>query len=122
MLNSLWLQVPLSPPSAFAEGDLYKIITAHGRTFPIHYGYYEECDRDNPAIEPMPIYPDFLKSPQYTEEGAPFVTKMQDICSYYKGKESTENDCADCAYYRHGDELIGICTHPANNRNQEEWK
>lgn len=91
------------------EGELFKIIHAHGKLFPIYYGYYEECDRVNPAVEPMPIYPDFITEPQYTQEGFPFVTKMQTACAHYRGRSAKEQDCADCEYYKHGDELLGIC-------------
>ena len=96
------------PPSP-EEGLLYKHITLYGQTFSLYYGYYEECDRINPEVEPMPIYPDFLKEPRFTEDGYPFVTKMQDICKYYRGKEGQCRDCADCEYYQHGDDLLGIC-------------
>lgn len=98
---------PLS--SHHTEGDLFKIIYVHGKLFPIYYGYYEDCDRHNPAVEPMPIYPDFVTNPQYTEEGFPFVTKMQTACSHYRGRAAHERDCAECEYYKHGDELLGIC-------------
>ena len=88
---------------------MFKIIHAHGKLFPIYYGYYEDCDRVNPAVEPMPIYPDFITEPQYTQEGFPFVTKMQTVCAHYRGRSAKEQDCADCEYYKHGDELLGIC-------------
>ena len=91
------------------EGELFKVIHVHGKLFPIYYGYYEDCDRLNPAVEPMPIYPDFTLEPQYTEEGFPFVTKMQTACSHYRGRSAKEQDCAECEYYKHGDELLGIC-------------
>lgn len=100
------------------EGDLYKIVELWGCQFPLYYGYYEPCDRDNPAVEPMPIYPDFTKEPQFTENGYPFVTKMQDICHFYQGKAGPFAECADCMYYLHGDELIGVCTCVQNRRSQ----
>ena len=97
------------PASQNQEGELFKVIHIHGKQFPIYYGYYEECDRNNPVVEPMPIYPDFLTQPQYTEDGFPFVTKMQSACRYYRGQSANEQDCAECEYYKHGDELLGIC-------------
>ena len=102
--------------SGCREGNRYKTIKLHGQTFEIYYGYYEECDRENPAIDPMPIYPDFLKEPRYTPDGMPFVTKMQDSCIHYIGKRAKESECADCEFYEHGDELIGVCTCQANKR------
>jgi len=102
-----------------SEGELYKRLDIHGKVFEIKYGYYEECDRNNPVVEPMPIYPDFIKNPIYTNEGLPFVTKMQDVCQYYKGKDGVDNGCAECEYYRHGEELIGVCTCVENKKEKK---
>lgn len=93
------------------EGDLYKEISLFGQQFRIFYGYYEECDRKNPAVDPMPIYPDFIGRPVFTPEGLPFVTKMQDACGEYRGKDTGCPECADCLYYQHGEALIGLCVH-----------
>lgn len=93
-----------------SEGDLYKIVNVQGHTFELYYGYYEEIERKNPAIEPMPIYPDFLENPTYSNDGLPFVTKMQDACKHYKGEMNKFGECAECQYYLHGDDLIGVCT------------
>ena len=98
----------------FREGDLYKVVVLHGHSFPLYYGYYEEFERENTSVEPMPIYPDFLKKPKYTQDGYPFVTKMQDACTHYKGISNEFSECAECEYYLHGDELLGICTCPEN--------
>lgn len=96
------------------EGNLYKILQVGGRSFPLYYGYYDERDRQNALVEPMPIYPDFLENPQYTETGYPFVTKMQDACQHYWGEANGCEECAECAWYRHGQELLGICCCPQN--------
>ena len=110
------------------EGDLYARIEHEGRTFELYYGYYEECDRQNPMVHPVPLYPNFVEHPQYDNEGYPFATEMQDACRYYEGKPGKYNDCAECQYYLHGDELLGICTCPKNKRvthpknSQEEAK
>lgn len=101
------------------EGTLYKVLNLHGQTFPLYYGYYEECERQNPAVEPMPIYPDFQKEPRYTQDGFPFVTKMQDRCMHYQGKDSQFSDCAECHHYLHGDELLGICICPKNRKTNQ---
>ena len=102
-----------------SEGELYKRLEIHGHVFEIKYGYYEECDRANPLVEPMPIYPDFTVNPIYTDDGFPFVTKMQDLCEHYKGKDGVDNGCAECEFYKHGDELIGICT-CINNKKEKK--
>ena len=91
------------------EGDLYKAITAHGKTFELYYGYYEEIDRQNPNVAPMEIYPNFLKTPVYTDDGVPFVTAMQKTCEYFKGEVDEDNTCYQCGYYEKCEELLGVC-------------
>ena len=110
------LQPNTSPPK---EGDLFKIIRLGGATFEIRYGFYEECDRHNQFAEPMEIYPDFIRCPQHTLEGAPFVTAIQRPCKHFMGKRNANNTCEDCAYYRHGEELLGTCTCPHNQKTRE---
>ncbi len=105
-----------APPSATPkEGDVYKILHIHDHRFELLYGYYEALERENPAIDPMPIYLVFIKEPRFTKEGFPFVTKMQDVCEHYLGKDSCYCECADCSFYSHGDDLIGICACPHNH-------
>lgn len=104
----------LNPPSVDSEalhkeGELYKTVEIQGKTFELYYGYYEERDRNNPLAEPMPIYPDFLKAPSYTDGGVPFVTMMQDACENYDGDDTAERDCSQCRYFVHCVELFGIC-------------
>ena len=48
------------------------------------------------------------------------MTKMQDACQYYKGKEVVDKGCAECEYYRHGAELIGICGCSENNNENSQ--
>ena len=103
----------IRPPTP-QEGTLYKELTVYGRRFPIYYGYYEQCDRDDPAVDPMPIYPNFARDPLFTDDGLPFVTKMQDACPHYCGRVGRHAECGDCSHYRHGDELLGVCTCPKN--------
>ncbi len=109
MLNSLLSLNGVRDSQKPSEGDIYKILNLHGHIFEIRYGYYEDYERNNPFIEPIPIYPNFLDAPKYTEEGFPFVTKMQDACEHYQGEYEQEADCAECKYYSHCDELIGVC-------------
>lgn len=98
------------------EGDLYKILHVAGTAFPLYYGYYDTCDRENPMIDPMPIYPDFLETPRFTADGQPFITKMQDACRHYVGQVSDNKECAECIWYRHGEELMGTCACPENQK------
>lgn len=119
MLSHILTQIEGSPAPVCQEGELYRVLDLHGHTFELRYGYYEDFERENPAIEPMPIYPDFLKEPRHTADGFPFVTKMQDACKHYDGKPERYADCAECRYYMHGDELLGICTCPKNRKQTQ---
>ena len=97
------------------EGDLYKVIELHGKSFEIRYGYYEEIDRD---YEPVPIYPDFIKEPVYTDRGEPFVTLMQDPCeSYEPSGRCSDRDCGTCVHIARGHDLIGICKCEKNKKS-----
>jgi len=102
------------------EGDIFKIIQLYGKTFEIRYGFYEECDRHTRASEPIPIYPNFIEDPQCTSDGAPFVTAMQIPCKHFDGIQDENSGCGDCALYRHGDELLGICDCPKNKNSFKE--
>jgi len=102
------------------EGDLFKVINLHGKTFEIRYGFYEECDRHNKYAEPMEIYPDFISEPQYTDDGMPFVTAIQSPCCSFVGKRDENSTCEECLFYKHGDELIGVCILPKNKTEQFE--
>lgn len=101
------------------EGEFYKEITLHGRTFTLYYGYYDECDRDNPLCEPIVIYPDFQKEPVYTDEGEPFVTMMQDACKSYSGtaKRTPNTTCEECKHFKCREEWFGICKCPKNKKD-----
>ena len=89
------------------DGDFYKTVKVFGRSFELYYGYYEEYERHRG--EPIPIYPDFKTKPEYTKDGYPFVTQMQELCE--NGESNfQEGCCVDCRHYKQGDDLIGICT------------
>ena len=98
------------------EGDLYKVITAHGKTFEIRYGYYEEIDRYSKYNDPIEIYPNFRKDPVYTDDGTPFATAMQDICKHFSGVKDEDSTCYHCSYYKKCEELLGICICPKNKK------
>lgn len=113
------LDTNVSPPEApHGEGDLYKVVTTYGKTFELRYGYYDERDRQSPLCEPAIIYPDFVKEPLFTEDGAPFVTMVQDACAHYRGsgKRTPDTTCAECQHFDQGEEWFGICTCNHNRR------
>lgn len=98
------------------EGDLYKTVTTFGKVFELRYGFYEEKDRLSPLCEPAVIYPDFLKTPLFTDDGKPFVTMIQDSCEFYMGetKRTKDSSCAECKFFKRGEEWFGICACPKN--------
>ena len=98
------------------EGELYKTITAFGKTFEIYYGYYEEKDRYSQYNEPMEIYPNFINEPVYTDEGMPFATAMQKQCEHFKGEPDEDNTCYQCAYFEKCEELLGVCNCAENKK------
>ena len=100
--------VELNAATPKREGELFKVVVIENKEFPLYYGYYEECDRENPLCEPIPIYPDFIKHPIYNDEGFPFVTDMQDACENYRGARILEG-CFGCEHYKHGADFFGIC-------------
>ena len=108
------------PPSMPKEGDLFKNIALCGKTFEIRYGFYEERDRHTQFAEPIPIYPDLLRQPQFAADGTPFVTQMQAPCEHFVGEPDEDSGCGDCAFYRHGEELLGTCDCPRNKQTSKE--
>ena len=110
--NGTFFSINIARPEervAPKEGDLFKVIVAHGKTFELRYGYYSDSDRDNPHIEPMEMYPNFIENPQYTAEGVPFVTALQKNCEHFKGEPNEDNTCYQCSYYEKCEELLGVC-------------
>ena len=95
------------------DGDIYKIVALDGKTFEIRYGYYEEYEKRRG--EPIPIYPDFKEKPEYTDDGCPFVTQMQDLCEHGSSRFK-DGFCIDCKYFEQGDDLIGVCRCPKNRK------
>ena len=91
------------------EGDLFKVIRRHGKSFEIRYGFYEERDRHGSFAEPMAIYPDFVKEPCYTEEGIPFATAIQVPCKHFEGTLDENSVCEECRFYQPCEELLGLC-------------
>ncbi len=101
------------------EGELYKVVDIHGVEFSLYYGYYEDCDRENPLVEPMPIYPNLKTNPMYTDDGTRIVTRMQDACEHYDGKVVEDRECRSCACFQKCAEFFGICTCPKNKMPTE---
>ena len=110
MIGKLFPLFPESSPSP-REGDLYKEISVGGHTFRLVYGYYADFEREGMFNEPIPIYPDLMREPLYTQEGVPLATAMQDVCDCYVGKEEGDS-CSECAYFRKGIDLFGFCHCP----------
>ena len=91
------------------QKKLYKVYQVGGRRFPVFFEYDEQLD------ESYPVYPDFEKNPEYTDEGRPFATAEQDSCSHCKpvapGRPMPE-DCGGCGWFHRENtpyDLIGVC-------------
>lgn len=91
------------------EGDLYRIYTVDTHTFEIRYGYYAENERGR--VEPLPIFPDFVEAPVYTETGVPVTTLLQIPCRHYQSSRSGRPDgwCGDCIHYESVQGEFGLC-------------
>lgn len=107
------IQSNMSVNNAPREGELYKSVSVFGRTFELKYGYYSDSDR---KYEPDIIYPNFIENPEYTDDGRPFVTAMQEPCKEFSDKRGEDSTCGDCSYYNKGTELIGICVCSKNEK------
>jgi len=94
------------------EGDVYQTIVVGGKAFIIRYGFYSEKDRK--TEEPLPVFPDFITNPEFSECGKPFVTKIQDACEHYESLSADfgDNWCADCKYFENRSCDISLCTNP----------
>ena len=124
------MKEPAQNPSPHPnEGTLYKRVTLFGKTFELSYGYYEEKDRSG---APDVLYPDFLATPSFTEEGIPFATMMQDACPHFcgKGARTEDSTCGECTHFVRAEEWFGVCTCRANRQttdlniinNEKEWR
>ena len=103
----------------FKEGDFYKTIEIEGVRFDIHYGYYDpEMERGN--MEPIPLFPNFIKHPRYTEKGYMFLTADQPTCEYFKPKSSISDEgwCNDCEYIELYESCLGVCRCEQNRKNE----
>ncbi len=122
MLTKLFSSGGEKSISSPKEGDLFKIIEIYGKRFEIRYGFYEESDRNSRFAEPIEIYPDFIREPQYTEEGVPFVTAIQMPCRHFGGERDENSTCEECSFYQHCEEMLGICSCPENKKEDRQWQ
>ncbi len=95
----------------YIDGEVYEILEVAGHKFEIRCGYHTTLDEK--AGVALPIYPDFILEPKYTNTGQPLVTCMQNSCIYYDvvPESDIELKCIDCKYFINEDrKAIGICT------------
>ena len=104
--------------SSAKEGELYGIVNAFGKTFEIYYGYYEEYEKNSKYNEPVPIYPDLKKNPEYDNDGYALVTEMQVACESYFGTEENDN-CGSCSHFQKGEMLFGLCKKQRKKKNAD---
>ncbi len=108
-------------PDPPAEGDLYLIMDVEGVVLEIFYGYYHP-ESERGVIDPMPIFPDFQKTPMFTKEGFPLVNADQLICQHFHPKpsisESDEGWCNDCLHIELYDVCLGVCRCKYNRKRE----
>ncbi len=98
---------------------LHKIYQVGDHHFPVYQEYDEQMG------ESYPVFPDFEVCPEYTAQGRPFVTAVQESCPYAKARnlEETPSDCSDCEWFfrehTHYDP-IGICMNEHFKRSKDE--
>ena len=102
--------------SNIRDGDLYRTIKIENITFEIRYGYYEEYERGR--SEPVPIYPNLLANPEYTADGTPIVTAMQEPCDHFEGGDR-ELGCYHCRHFQECEDLIGLCRFESNRQKND---
>ena len=96
------------------DGDLYRRIKINGREIEIRYGYYADYERGRQ--EPLPIYPNFIAEPMYTDDGYLLATAMQDVCDRFEGGDP-EMGCFSCKFFLPKEDFLGICT----NDEKKKW-
>ena len=87
-----------------------KICSAGGREFLIYREYDDIAEKD------ILNYPDFEDDPQYTDEGYPFATAVQECCEYFlddgAGEDEPSGDCGSCKWFKREEtlyDMIGVC-------------
>ena len=101
------------------DGDLHRIVEIDGVEFKIYYGYLSESEKDK-GWKPYPVYPDFIKEPQYTKDGKAFATAFQDPCRHYAPRGTGESWCSNCELFMKKDTYIGICQCSYNKERKNE--
>ena len=94
-----------------------KISRVGGREFHVYRQYDEQLQAE------YLTYPDFKEYPEYTDEGRPFSTAVDEGCPYYKPPvlgEPGSDDCGGCGWFHREApyDIIGICMCDANRQNQ----
>ena len=107
--------------SKIKDGDLHKTFEIDGVRFDIYYGYDTEAEKLR-GWEPTPLYPDFDKSPQYTDDGIPFTLAYGGPCDHFNRSDKNSEDdwCANCTMFERREEFIGLCKCPMNQINKNE--
>ena len=85
-----------------------KVLHIGGREFRL-YRYFDES-----LGEELINYPDFQKTPEFTNNGRPFVMAIQECCPMAKSDDPEHpdpGDCSGCAwlYLELPADAIGIC-------------
>ena len=98
------------------EGELYKVFSVGGHTFEVRYGYYDESERGR--VDPLPVFPDFVKNPTFSYDGRPVVAIVQSPCGYYVSRDEANKEewCGDCRHYSDAGAEIALCSCELNRK------
>lgn len=102
------------------EKEVCKTYRVRGKCFCIYMEHDEQLD------ENYPVYPDFETYPQYTDDGRPFATAVQESCLNCKPNipgEPMPSDCGGCGwFYREQTpyDPIGVCMCDLRRHNGEK--
>lgn len=104
------------------ENHPYRTYLVGGKSFPIYLCFDEQMK------ESYPLYPDFEKNPEFTDDGRPFATAEQEICSNGRPREAEgplPGDCGGCGWFyreKSAYDPIGICMCDQRRKSLEEIK
>ena len=94
-----------------------EIIHVGGKDFRL-YKYYDDIS-EREILD----LPNFEETPEYADDGRPFVLRVQDGCPYGKAgsEKGAYDDCADCVWFycESSGDPIGVCMNEKRRREQQ---
>ncbi|MEM5770448.1 MAG: hypothetical protein AAGU32_19505 [Bacillota bacterium] len=101
----------------YIKKHAYKVCRVGKRQFPICFEYDQQLN------ESYPVYPDFEQHPEYTDDGRPFATAVQESCPYCSPVAPgglLPSDCGGCGWFFREEtpyDPIGVCMCDGRRKN-----